>query len=68
MANNVANLDHHRPHFLIDTSDGIVHVLDARFVDDVIAGKQRWDDADDWHDMLVAILGDWRDFTIEEAE
>lgn len=62
----VTDIDNERPHYLINTGDKI-HVLPESFVNDVINGKRRWTEADDWEPMLIAILSDWQLYQISCA-
>ena len=55
----VVSLDDHRPHFTLQTLDGNVHVFPRAMIEDVISGKLRIVDIDDYEIILRTILKDW---------
>ena len=59
MSPAIIDLDAHRPHYTITTHDGKVHVVPARFFEDVAGGRRSIDDLADRDEILRVIVSEW---------
>lgn len=55
----IIDLDEYRPHACIRTSDGNAHVIPMSVFENIINGKLRLVDIDDWELISKAIIHDW---------
>lgn len=56
----VHNLDDHRPHLTMQTSDGAIHVIPAALFDAVVSGDQAVSALSD--QIVRAIVAEWLGF------
>ena len=51
--------DNNAPHFTIATLDGNAHIIPVQFFEDVIEGKRKITDLDDFDIIIRSILKEW---------
>ena len=53
------NIDDHRPHVMLPTLDGNVHVLPASVIERIISGDIAIEEVDDWREITRSIIAEW---------
>jgi len=55
---DVTNILGHRPHIKLEV-DGEIHIIPVLMIEDVISGKLKISDIDDWEIIMRAIVEEW---------
>lgn len=58
----ISNLDDHRPHAVITTFAGDVHVIPVSFFKDLAEGRMTIDDLDHRDAIVQIIVAEWLDY------
>lgn len=55
----IKNLDDYRPHMVIPRLDGVVSVMPRSVIEDIVNGKLKITDVDDWDIITRTIFQEW---------
>lgn len=58
---NIVDIEDYKPHMVVETIDGNVHVMPVQLIKNWISGDVKFEDSEDWEVVVRTILKDWLD-------
>jgi hypothetical protein len=56
---NIYHIDEFRPHYIVPTMDGKVHIIPESVISGIITGEFEIQELDDWNIIIRSIIAEW---------